>query len=136
MMAMAPRIFVFILLSIVLSWTWAHPLETETKTQLKKEIKGIKSEIQELFRRINELSSSKSGAEVQEVQAYENNQLGDVCLSKDCIAASHHLFRQMDLTADPCQDFNQYSCGTFIKEKPIPDDKTNYNAFSPPRDIG
>ena len=111
----------------------AYCIPVETTQQLKEEIKGIKSEIQELFERINDLSSSK-GSDTVKATPYTIDDR--VCLSKDCIATSHHLFKQMDLKADPCQDFNQFACGRFINEQIIPDDKTRYNAFSPARDIG
>ena len=115
-----------------------HPVETKTHDELKKEIKGIKTEIQELFDRINDLSSSKTDDDdSDEVNVYhDSDDVSKICLTKDCIGASHRLFKQMDLTADPCQDFNQFSCGNFIKNQLIPDDKTSYNAFSHPRDVG
>ena len=131
---MASRGFLIVLLTIVLNSANSHPVETKTHDELKNEIKGIKSEIQELFERINELSSPKKDVENKEATTYHADDR--VCLTKDCITASHNLFKQMDLTVDPCQDFNKFSCGTFIKEFPIPDDKTSYNAFSPPRDVG
>ena len=117
-----------------------HPVETKTHSELKNEIKGIKSEIQELFDRINELSSSKADDDKDAsdgVNTYNDGEnVNKICMTKECIGASYRLFKQMDLTADPCQDFNQFSCGNFIKEKLIPDDKTSYNAFSHPRDVG
>ena len=132
---MASRGFWVILLTIVIKSANSHPVETKTHDELKLEIKGIKSEIQELFERINELSSPKKDVENKEATTYHADDR--VCLTKDCIAASHHLFKHMDLTVDPCDDFNKFSCGTFIKEFPIPDDKTNYKpAFSPPLDEG
>ena len=27
----------------------------------------------------------------------------------------NRLFKNMDMEADPCQDFNQFACGGFIK---------------------
>ena len=47
-------------LVIITSIIDCHPVETKTHDELKSEIKGIKTEIQELFDRINELSSTKS----------------------------------------------------------------------------
>ena len=94
------------------------------------------SEIQEFFRRISEISSSKDHNGTQDRRACEDNKSDDVCLTKDCIAASHNLFKKLDLTADPCEDFNQFCCGTFLKEQSIPDDKSAYEAsFSPTSDI-
>ena len=125
-------------LVIITSIIDCHPVETKTHDELKSEIKGIKTEIQELFDRINELSSTKSDDDdSNKVDVYhDNDEVSRICLTKDCVGASHRLFKQMDLTADPCQDFNQFSCGNFIKNQLIPDDKTSYNAFSHPRDVG
>ena len=38
----------------------------------------------------------------------------------------------MDLNAKPCEDFNQFACGNFIKEAQIPDDKGKLNALNGP----
>ena len=118
-----------VLVSLILNSANSLPLESKQHNQLKEDIKSIKDEIKELFERINELSSSNSDeGETFEVDDAENR----ICLSKECVAASHSLFQRMDLTADPCQDFNQFSCGNFIKDILIPDDKTRYSSFTPP----
>lgn len=43
------------------------------------------------------------------------------------IAAS--LLSAMDPTADPCDDFYQYACGTWDKRHLIPEDKSSINTF-------
>lgn len=43
------------------------------------------------------------------------------------IAAS--LLSAMDPTADPCEDFYQYACGTWDKRHLIPEDKSSINTF-------
>ena len=35
------------------------------------------------------------------------------CFTKDCISASHRLFKHMDFSVDPCEDFNKFACGNF-----------------------
>ena len=36
----------------------------------------------------------------------------------------------IDRTADPCVDFYQYACGTWIKNNPIPNDQSRWGRFS------
>ena len=39
------------------------------------------------------------------------------------------IIEAVDLTADPCDDFFQYACGSWNKKHIIPEDKTSYNPF-------
>jgi len=34
----------------------------------------------------------------------------DICISEDCIKAAYHLLKNMNLSADPCDDFYQVNC--------------------------
>ncbi|KAG4067966.1 hypothetical protein HA402_010652 [Bradysia odoriphaga] len=56
--------------------------------------------------------------------------LESVCLTQECIAESAVVLRQMNQTADPCDDFYEFACGTFLRNTVIPDDKTTVTAFS------
>ena len=40
------------------------------------------------------------------------------------------LIERMDNKVDPCDDFFRFSCGTYLKEKVIPDEKTSITQFS------
>ena len=36
----------------------------------------------------------------------------------------------MDDTVDPCENFYQYACGSWMRKNVIPDDKTGYSTFT------
>lgn len=36
----------------------------------------------------------------------------------------------MNTTADPCEDFNQFACGSFIKDIPIPEGQARISPFT------
>ncbi|MDY0280329.1 MAG: M13 family metallopeptidase [Salinivirgaceae bacterium] len=42
--------------------------------------------------------------------------------------------KNLDLSANPAQDFNQYANGGWMKNNPIPEDKASYNTFTELRD--
>ncbi|CAF1253776.1 unnamed protein product [Adineta steineri] len=50
-----------------------------------------------------------------------NNEL---CVTPYCFKAAKYLIEGIDETVDPCVDFNQFGCGTYIKNNRIPDDST------------
>ena len=39
------------------------------------------------------------------------------------------LLKAMNHCADPCQDFFEYACGTWIKEHSIPESKSSWSQF-------
>ena len=38
-----------------------------------------------------------------------------ICKTQTCISVSDEISEFMDLTADPCEDFNQFACGGYLK---------------------
>ena len=40
----------------------------------------------------------------------------------------------MDLTVDPCQDFYNFACGTWVRKHVIPEDKSSFGTFTKLRD--
>lgn len=54
----------------------------------------------------------------------------DYCFTKGCIQTAADLLDKLDETADPCDDFYQFACGSFIEETVIPDDRTRTSMFS------
>ncbi|CAH4038346.1 neprilysin-2 isoform X2 [Pieris brassicae] len=53
-----------------------------------------------------------------------------VCKDADCIHTASKLLQNMDESAEPCDDFYDFACGSFVKNTRIPDDKTSVNTFS------
>jgi len=67
----------------------------------------------------------------QEPQATTNSlSNNDYCFTKGCIQTAADLLDKLDETADPCDDFYQFACGSFIEETVIPDDRTRTSMFS------
>ncbi|XP_049843202.1 neprilysin-2-like isoform X5 [Schistocerca gregaria] len=56
--------------------------------------------------------------------------LQDVCLTPGCVHAASEVLDKLDPSADPCDDFYQYSCGNYLRTTNIPDDKSSVNTFS------
>jgi predicted metalloendopeptidase len=40
-----------------------------------------------------------------------------------------YILRNMDLNADPCEDFYQYTCGNWANTTKIPEGKDQYSTF-------
>ena len=101
---------------------------------LDREVSNLKKDIQSLY----DLLHSVTGADENQnsvATGYSLENDKNICLSEACIASSHRLFKNIDLSVDPCQDFYKYSCGNYIKEAIIPDDKKKLTSFSPLEDI-
>lgn len=57
-----------------------------------------------------------------------------ICTSKSCIRAANLILENMDQSADPCDDFYMFACGSFQATKRIKEDETKINEFSILRD--
>ncbi|XP_070498436.1 neprilysin-2-like [Chironomus tepperi] len=55
---------------------------------------------------------------------------GKVCLSPGCIHAASNMLQRMDKGVNPCDDFYKFSCGQFVENTIIPDDKVFVNTFN------
>ena len=54
-----------------------------------------------------------------------------VCTSEQCEVAALRLFKNMNTSADPCNDFEQFACGHFQQDAQIPEDKSKNSVFTP-----
>ena len=113
-------------------WALLHsslslPVDSHDHNELQQEVNNLKNELKHLFESINELSRSYNEENDDDGGDGDNSQ---ACSSKECIATSHRLFQNMDLNAKPCEDFNQFACGNFIKETLIPEDKGQLNSLN------
>ncbi|EDW29684.1 GL14909 [Drosophila persimilis] len=53
----------------------------------------------------------------------------NICMTQECVRTAASLLSAMDMTADPCEDFFQYACGTWNKVHPIPEDRSSISTF-------
>lgn len=58
----------------------------------------------------------------------------NVCRTAGCVRAASEILEFMDKGVDPCQDFYDFSCGGFINNTLLSDDKTTIDTFSLVRD--
>ena len=98
------------------------------------ELNNIKIELKILQNRVKDLSPIKQHGEETEVT--ESISKNETCLTKECIKSSFNIFSKIDLSVDPCEDFYRFSCGKYMKEAIIPEDKARITAITPLRDIG
>lgn len=59
----------------------------------------------------------------------------DVCETKACKDASDLMVSKIDNSIAPCDDFYSFACGNFVKNTPIPDDKSLVDSFEAVREI-
>lgn len=52
-----------------------------------------------------------------------SSRLDDICVTADCVKASHGLLMNLDESVNPCDNFYTFACGSFEKNAFIPDDK-------------
>ena len=58
----------------------------------------------------------------------------EVCVTEACAIAAGGILQTMDQSADPCQDFFQFSCGGWVANNEIPDGKSRWGKFYELRD--
>ena len=124
-------ILLFVIFDVI-SLALQHPTTIKGDIDLKNELQSIKTNIDLLYAKLNKLSAA---TKVQKNLTQSSLRDRKICLSKQCMENSYLLLKNMDLDVDPCDDFYKFSCGNFIKEQIIPDDKKKWTSFSPLEDI-
>ncbi|XP_017046056.1 neprilysin-2 isoform X1 [Drosophila ficusphila] len=54
----------------------------------------------------------------------------EVCLTQECIHTASIVLRKMRPEVEPCDNFYEFACGTYLEEENIPDDKVAISTFS------
>ncbi|KAH8248359.1 hypothetical protein KR032_002006, partial [Drosophila birchii] len=52
------------------------------------------------------------------------------CLTEECIHTASTVLRKMKPEVEPCDNFYEFACGTYLEEENIPDDKVSISTFS------
>ncbi|RUS88343.1 hypothetical protein EGW08_003914 [Elysia chlorotica] len=61
---------------------------------------------------------------------YQNRDINNECTTLECVKTASMLARKMDVTVDPCEDFDQFACGNFHKTTYLRDDQVARNALT------
>ncbi|KAM8706002.1 hypothetical protein ACLKA7_010320 [Drosophila subpalustris] len=54
----------------------------------------------------------------------------NVCLSKECIFTASKVLSKIKPEVEPCDNFYEFACGSYLEEENIPDDKVSISTFS------
>ena len=58
------------------------------------------------------------------------NQPQNICSLSSCLEVAGAIKQNLNESVDPCKDFFQYSCGSWIKDNPIPSSENRFSTFS------
>jgi hypothetical protein len=60
------------------------------------------------------------------ILAYQDNK---ICETNDCHNAAAEIKNGLDMSADPCQDFDKFACGGWRSRNPIPKSQSQWTQF-------
>ncbi|CAG0902422.1 unnamed protein product [Cyprideis torosa] len=83
----------------------------------------------ELQRLVTELSAPKRHVEDERKDIQPTPKI-KICQTKACVLSAAEILSNMDAGVDPCSDFYQFACGSYIRRNTIPDDRSNINQFA------
>ena len=107
---MGPSVLWKFIICVLLHSSLSLPADPRQHSELRQEIKNVKSKLEDLFERVNELSRSNKDdnngddddmdggiGDKERLQPHSGS--GHICLSRECIATSHRIFEKMDLNS-------------------------------------
>ncbi|KAK9869804.1 hypothetical protein WA026_003536 [Henosepilachna vigintioctopunctata] len=53
----------------------------------------------------------------------------DLCQTNGCVTSAAKVIQNMNIKANPCEDFYEFACGKYTENTHIPDDKVSVNTF-------
>lgn len=54
----------------------------------------------------------------------------DRCSTLSCVHSSATIIQRLNTDVNPCDDFYEYACGTFLEEQHTPDEKSTVNTLA------
>lgn len=54
----------------------------------------------------------------------------NICLTKECIHTASTVISKIKFEVEPCDNFFEFACGSYVEEENIPDDKVAISTFS------
>ncbi|XP_052759922.1 endothelin-converting enzyme 1-like [Mya arenaria] len=62
------------------------------------------------------------------VQSYSSTQK-DICLTKECTDVAARVINAIDYSVNPCDNFYDFACGTWMKKHVVPEDRSNLYTY-------
>ncbi|XP_062607161.1 neprilysin-like [Saccostrea cucullata] len=53
----------------------------------------------------------------------------NICLTPECSIAASRLLSSLNTEVEPCNNFYEFACGTWMKKNVIPEDRSSYDMF-------